>query len=351
MNNDQSLQQLKILIIRFSSIGDILLSTPFIRQIRQKYSNSVIDYVVKSRYADLLRFNPYLNNLIEFDHHDPSQGIRNIRKQVRVNRYNYIFDIHNNWRSNFIRLGWPANCQKKIKKDKFKQICLVYFKKNRYRQVITIPQRYLKVGQDLGIKDDQQGLDIFWNAQLESEIKMRLRQLQFDIDREQYICIAPGAGFFTKRWPLDYYKQVIDALLKMYNHKLVILGGGGDQYLHTVFPATDRLINLAGELNLLQSAIVLSKAKALIVNDTGLMHMAAAVKIPLVAIFGNTVEELGFFPYRARSIVVQNEDLYCRPCSHIGKNSCPERHFRCMLELTPQMVLDQLNDLIGRERK
>jgi len=348
MNIDISRQRLKILIIRLSSIGDILLSTPFIRQIKLKVSNAGIDYVVKRQYADLLRFNPNINNLIEFD--DRTHNLKMIRKQIRANGYNYIFDLHNNWRSNYLRFGYPDGLHNRIKKDKVRQFCLVHFKKNIYKQIIPIPQRYLKVGEALGIEDDQQGLDMFWDARLASGLKIQLMSKQFNPDTDRYICLAPGAGFFTKRWPVEYFKQLTVSLLQSYRHKLVILGGEGDRYLHTVFPTGERIINLAAELNLLQSAIVLSRAKALIVNDTGLMHMAAAVKIPVLAIFGNTVEEFGFFPYRARSVVVQNEKLYCRPCSHVGRKNCPEGHFKCMLELTPQLVLEQLHQLIEQER-
>jgi len=349
MNNDISRQHSRILIIRLSSIGDILLSTPFIRQIKIKYNNAEIDYVVKKQYADLLRFNPHINSLIEFDNCDSSHTLRKIRGQIWRKRYDYIFDLHNNWRSNYLRFACPAGLQNRIKKDKIRQFYLVCFKKNIYTQIMPIPQRYLMVGKSLGIEDDQLGLDIFWDARLKNDLKIQLRHKQFDLDKESYICIAPGAGFYTKRWPVEYFKQLTATLLQSQRYKLVILGGEGDRYLHIAFPPGERVINLAAELNLLQSAIVLSRAKALIVNDTGMMHMAAAVKIPVLAIFGSTVEEFGFFPYRARSSVVQNEKLYCRPCSHIGRKDCPERHFKCMLELIPQVVLEKLNKLIERE--
>jgi lipopolysaccharide heptosyltransferase II len=350
MNNDISRQRLKILIIRLSSIGDILLSTPFVRQIKLKVSDSEIDYVVKRQYADLLRFNPNINSLIEFDDRDSAHTLKKIRKEIRAKGYNYIFDLHNNWRSNYLRFGYPTGLRNRIKKDKVRQFLLVHFKKNIYEHIIPIPQRYLQVGENLGIADDQQGLDMFWDAGSESVLKTQLKHKHFEPDTESYICIAPGAGFYTKRWPVEYFKQLTVSLLHSQRYKLVILGGEGDRYLHTVFPASERVINLAAELNLLQSAIVLSRAKALIVNDTGLMHMAAAVKIPVLAIFGNTVEEFGFFPYRAKSVVIQNEKLNCRPCSHIGRNKCPKGHFKCMLELTPQIVLEQLYTLIEQER-
>lgn len=350
MNSDLSQRQLKILIIRLSSIGDILLSTPFIRQIRLKFGKSTLDYVVKKRYADLVRFNPHLNNIIEFDEKSGICQLYKLRRVIKSANYDAILDLHNNWRSNFLLFRNRTGYRERIKKDKIKQICLVYFKRNGYKEIVPISQRYIKVGQNLGIQDDPQGLEIYWNKQIASEIKNSLRHKNFDLDSEKYLCIAPGAGFFTKRWPGEYYKQLINSLLSTYQYKLIILGGPEEQYLHTLFPSTDRILNLATQLTLLQSAVVLSKARALIVNDTGLMHMATAVKTPVLAIFGNTVEEFGFFPYRAKSIVVENKNLYCRPCSHIGKNKCPETHFRCMNDLTPSLVLEQLPKLLPSER-
>jgi lipopolysaccharide heptosyltransferase II len=346
MNGTKSPRRLKILIIRLSSIGDILLSTPFIRQIRHKYSNSFIAYVVKKRFADLLRFNPHLDTVIEFDEQNGLYPLQKVRNQIRSAHYDYILDLHNNWRSNFLRFGYQTGFQGRIKKDKIRQICLVYLKKNIYKEIVPIPQRYLKVGSNLGIEDDRQGLEIFWNSRIESQTKSNLQQKKLDLDIEKYICIAPGAGFYTKRWPPEYFNQLISSLLHIYDDKLVILGGPEERYLQALFPPGDRVINLAAETNLLQSAILLSKARALIVNDTGLMHMATAVKTPVLAIFGNTVEEFGFFPYRGNTIVVQNKNLYCRPCSHIGKNNCPEGHFKCMFDLTPARVLEQFDKLL-----
>jgi len=345
MNDENYGEPLKILVIRLSSMGDILLSTPLLRQIKAKYGKSEIDFVVKKRFADLLRFNPHISTLIEFDDEDKKKDIRAIWKQLRTTRYHAVLDLHNNWRSNYLRLGLKAEHKNHICKDKFRQICLVYGRKNKYKTVTPIPLRYLMVGKDLEIADDGKGLEIYWDAGSETEIRDQLKEKNFDSESKSYVCIAPGAGFFTKRWPAEYFQSLVRMIQHNYGNKIIILGGAADHYLHAVFPSDARLLNLAGEIKLLHSAFILSRARALVVNDTGLMHMATAVNIPVVSIFGSTVEELGFFPFRGKSAVVQNENLYCRPCSHIGRKTCPEKHFRCMREITPEKVFDQLNRL------
>lgn len=342
MKIKNSIPAYKILVIRLSSMGDILLSTPLLRQIKARYDKSEIDYVVKKRFADLLRFNPYINRLLEFDEGDMQNDLGALRKQLKVKRYDAVLDLHNNWRSNYLRLGLNAKYTKQIHKDKLRQICLVYMKKNRYGTITSVPFRYLQVGRDLEIADDGKGLEIYWDHECENEVKDLFRKKNFDGESRSYICIAPGAGFFTKRWPVEYFQSLVKMIQQQSGDKVVIMGGTEDRYLHDIFPSGDRVLNLSGELKLLHSAVILSRAKGLVVNDTGLMHMATAVNTPVVAIFGCTVEELGFFPFRGKSCVVQVEKLYCRPCSHIGRKKCPENHFRCMREIQPERVCNEL---------
>ena len=100
----------------------------------------------------------------------------------------------------------------------------------------------------------------------------------------------------------------------------------------------------------MQNAIIISKCDAMISNDSGLMHMATAVKTPVLTIFGSSVKELGFFPYRSKHIMVENNEASCRPCSHIGKHHCPKKHFRCMLDISPSYVMTRFQELITRDK-
>jgi len=333
-----------ILIIRLSSIGDILLSTPFIRQVRHTFYNSRIDYVIKEKYKDLLIDNPHIDNLIIFEESKNKNTLKKIKERIKRTKYNYIFDLHNNFRSIYLRRGLKADYVKHIKKDKLKQTVLVFLKQNRYKKIVTIPERYLNVAKPVGVKSDNHGLELYWQNQTENSVNKILQEKKLNVT-DRFICIAPGAGFFTKRWPIHFFKQLTELFTRKTKYKILILGGPLDRQWGNELENHPNTINLTGELSLLQSGIVISKSSGMISNDSGLMHMATAVKTPVLAIFGSSVRELGFFPYRSKNKVLEVKDLYCRPCSHIGKDKCPEKHFRCMLEITPQMVFDEFNIL------
>ncbi len=330
----------KILIIRFSSIGDILLATPFIRQTRMAFPEATIDIVVKQRFSDLVRFNPHINHIYSFNEAEGIAGLLEIRKQIHRQKYTYIFDLHNNLRSRILTFGISAAVSR-IQKDKLKRALLVYTKINLYKEPVPIPKRYLETGKIGGIKDDGNGLEIFWKNHIEENL--------FDVVNRKllmhsFVALAPGAGFKTKRWPLGYFKELIKMIQERKNLPIVLLGDQKDALQMGMLEKLPNVFNLAGKLTLLESAIMISKAKFLVSNDSGLMHMATAVKTPVVAIFGSTVEAFGFFPFRSQYKIVQKEGLWCRPCSHIGRTFCPLGHFKCMTDLSPNLVFRHLKD-------
>ena len=342
-NNKTNENALKILILRLSSIGDILLCTALIRQIRTTYPDAQIDFIIKKEFFDLLRYNPHLNTLYEVDKKDGRRGLKELRQIIKKNDYDYILDLHNNFRTNYLHGFLSGTNKNKIKKDYLKRLLLVKFKINIYDEVITIPQRYFDVARELKVEDDHQGLEIHWHT---GEIG-RANELSASLKQKPYFVLACGAGFFSKQWPLEYFRELIQKLLSTHQESIVILGSKSEAERFRSLVISDRVRNLAGELTLLEAAAVIAEARAVVSNDSGLMHMATAVKTPVLAIFGSTVEELGFFPFRSEHRVLQNIDLNCRPCSHIGKNHCPKKHFKCMRELTPDMAYYNLLKLIG----
>ena len=335
---------MKILILRFSSIGDILLTSPFIRQVRTKYPQAQIDYVIKSKFSELIKYNPHLTNIYEFG--EPhAETLKLLIDKINPDRYSYIFDLHNNLRSNIVRYRIHADKKYHIRKNKIEQKLLIWFKKNLYKKITSIPERYLAVGKAAGIVDDNGGLEIFWPDQTGQKVRKLLQQEGLDLEKP-IIGLVPGAGFFTKRWPLEYFLELVRRIEGEY--QIVVLGGKNETGLGEVLASSGKIHNFAGNLSLLETAIALSLMKLIITNDSGLMHMATAVKTPVVAIFGSSVKELGFFPYRGKSIVLENAELNCRPCSHIGREDCPRDHFKCMREIVPDNVYDAVMEILGK---
>ncbi len=321
-----------LLIIRLSSLGDILLTTPLVRSIKKKYPEIKIDFILKKEYKEVLEFNPYISKVLEY----PAN--RNEKKlflnQFKENQHDFIIDLQNNFRSAEIRkiLGHPFVKFNKKSIDKF---LLVKFKINRLRNSSQIPIRYAETLDNLKLDDD--GLDFFLPNKITPELN----------NNENIIGFAPGSKHFTKMWPKEYFIELGNQL-KNEGFKIALFGGGNDiRTCHEISNNIPNCINQCGQNNLYKTAINMKQCSAIVCNDSGLMHVASALKIPLLALFGSTVKEFGFSPYKSKNIVYENNKLECRPCTHIGRDKCPKKHFKCMLELTPQIALEKLKLLLN----
>lgn len=333
--------QKRFLIIRLSSIGDILLTTPFVRALRKKYPDSLINYLTKSEYVELMLNNPNINNVYAFDTKNGFGEILNWRYQIKSNRYNAIFDLHRNIRTLLMTRFIGGMNSGKYNKRYFKRYMLVNFGLNLYKNVTSISDRYLEVGSKYNLADDGFGLDLYTSS--DSPLKERLK-----VDSKLNLVIAPGAGYHTKRWPSDNYAKLADLLVKEIDAKIILVGSKDDLPISEAVisqmnePATDA----TGEFTLLETAAIIKQSDAVLTNDSGLMHIAVSQKKPVLAFFGSTTEELGFFPYGDNFRVLEVSNLNCRPCSHVGRDNCPKKHFKCMVDITPELAFKATTDLL-----
>jgi len=334
-----SVEPVKILILRLSSIGDILLTTAFVRQIRNAYPNARISYIVKKEFQDLVKFNPHINTIIAFDSATKIKGLKSLNLEFKKTQFDIIFDLHNNLRTNRMLAGIDSAKIFKIKKSKIKRVALVYLKTNFYNSIKTIPERYLDVGMKSGIKDDGLGLELFLNSGKANTAPTKLPE--FGLSSGKYICLGPGAAHYTKMWPTENFKKLINKITSETEYKIAVLGSSAERNLLRGTVENKNVVNLCGKLNLLESASIISDSVGMVSNDSGLMHMTTALKKPIIAIFGSTSEELGFFPYRANSTIIENK-MWCRPCSHVGRKNCPLGHFKCMRLTTVDRVLKEV---------
>lgn len=319
----------KILIIRLSSLGDVLLTTPVLLSLKQSYPKLSIDFLIKNNFADAIRLNPNISKAIIYD--DSPE----LLKQLKDNNYDLVIDLHNNFRSKKIvrQLGLPAY---KFVKPNFKKFILVHFKINLLKNIKPITHYYAEVIPNLEL--DENGLELFIPDSIRSELE----------EFENVIGICPGAFHFTKRWPINFYAELGNRLVED-GYKIAILGGQSERNIcKDLQKEIHTSVDLSNNNELFQTAAHMQNCKAIICNDSGLMHTAAAMGIPLISIFGSTVKEFGFAPYGVPNFVVENNDLNCRPCTHIGKSKCPKKHFKCMNEITPSLVYDKFKNLLGR---
>ena len=269
-----------ILIIRLSSIGDVLLTTPFIRQVKTKFPHSKIHYITKKEFTPLLKHNSYIDNLIEFDSKNGISELIQHNKNLKALNFDYIFDLHNNIRSNRLTAGVKTGYIERVRKNKYKRFFLVYFKINLYGNISSIPDKYLKTGKAAGVENDHKGLDLFFGEEELIFHKKRLNDLS--LIEKGYIVFAPGATYYTKRWPLKYLKE----LLSQYTHqKIIILGSKQEVDSHSIFNDFSHIRNLTGELSIIESALMINSSKLVLSNDSGLMHIASALNIKQIAIF------------------------------------------------------------------
>lgn len=318
----------KFLIIRFSSIGDIVLTTPVIRCLKKQVAGAEVHYCTKQANKVLIDDNPYIDKRFYLE-----GSLNELIRQLRQEKYDYIIDLHNNLRTSIIklRLGVKSYSFDKLNWQKW---LLVRWKIN-VMPAVHIVDRYMATVTPFGIKNDAKGLDYFipYKDQIEPDWIP-------DTHRRGYIAYAIGGQHTTKKLPVP---RMIELCRKI-NYPIVLLGGKEDADAGELIEKTlgSRLIyNACGKYNLNQSADLLQRARVVFSHDTGLMHIAAALKKKVYSIWGNTTPLLGMYPYQTPFIVLENNNLGCRPCSKIGYKECPLKHFKCMNDLALDFDLSQ----------
>ncbi|MEO6613023.1 MAG: glycosyltransferase family 9 protein [Chitinophagaceae bacterium] len=320
----------KFLVIRFSSIGDIVLTTPVIRCLKKQVPDAEVHFLVKDKFRSVVEHNPYIDKL-----HVLAHSWELMIEELKTEDYDYIIDLHHNAKT--------LRVKKALKKKSFsfyklniQKYFLTAFKINILPKV-HIVDRYLKTVSSFGVKNDGEGLDYFISKGEETKKE--------DIPASHsagYIACVIGAAHPTKRWPLNKWKAFCAEL----KHPVVLLGGPEDVQRGEEIAAIDKIkvYNACGKFSLNESADLVRRAKIVITHDTGLMHIAAAYKKPILSLWGNTVPAFGMYPYYGDApvadMIFETKKLWCRPCSKIGYDKCPLGHFRCMEKIEVVRLLD-----------
>ena len=312
---------MKILIVRFSSIGDIVLTTPVIRCIKRQ-TGAEVHFLTKATFSPTLRHNPYVDRLWTID-----AALAEVSDALIAERFTYLIDLHGNLRTAELKLrllrgaigsGQPPPEGATFPKLNFQKFLLTRLGIDRMPRV-HIVDRYLAPTAPLGVVNDGLGLDYFIAP--EEEVAPPY---------PSYLAFVIGAAHATKRLEVP---QLIE-LCAMIDHPIVLLGGPAERELGEGIAATrENIVNACGAYSLNGSADLVRRAAAVITHDTGLMHIAAAFRRPIVSVWGNTVPALGMYPYLPQGPAYYTAEvtgLRCRPCSKIGYAVCPRGHFRCM---------------------
>ncbi len=334
---------MKILILRFSSIGDIVLTTPVIRCLKKKFPEAEIHYATKKSFHAIVQHNPYISKI-----HLLNESFMELVSELKQEKFDYVIDLHNNQRTLLLKLMLGVKSFS-FNKLNFEKWLMVNFKINRLPNK-HIVGRYLETCKALGVEDDKDGLDYF--IAKSDEVDLNTLPETF---HKGYIAWVIGAKQHTKRFPSEKIVHTINQL----NYPVVLLGGkedfeNGERINSQLATRSQQLFNACGKYSLNQSASLVQQAKVVVTNDTGLMHIAATFKKPIVSIWGNTIPEFGMDPYYGWKIPLslvapkfQIPNLECRPCSKLGYEACPKGHFKCMNLHDEKLLADKIRYLVS----
>ncbi len=330
----------KFLIIRFSSIGDIVLTTPVIRCLRKQYPDAEIHFVTKAAFKNIIASNTYIDKI-----HTLDEDFDAMAAALKAEAYDYIIDLHHNLRT--LRL---KRFLKGVKSFSFNKLNVEKFIYTNFK-INTLPQKHivdrnLETVASLGVVNDGLGLDYF----IPEADKLK----KGDIPTSHvlgYVAVVIGAALATKKMPLHKLKELCAAI----NYPIILLGDKNDAPDGYAIALSDniKIYNACGKFNLNESADIIRNAKLVVTHDTGLMHIAAALQKPIISIWGNTVPAFGMYPYYGKSSalhydVVQVNKLWCRPCSKIGYSKCPRGHFKCMVGIAVNEIVNMVHQRLSK---
>ncbi len=325
--------KVKILVVRFSSIGDIVLTSPVVRCLKQQMEGDVeVHYLTKKQYKSIVEHNPYISKV-----HSIEKSTNEVIEELKQAQFDYIIDLHKNLRSKRVikSLKRMAFTFDKINYQKW---LLTAFKINKLPNT-HIVDRYMDSVKTLGVKNDSKGLEYF----ISENEKVKLADIPLT-HQKGYISFAIGAQHATKRLPVTKIISICEQI----KQPIILLGGKEDTGTGTIIQKEvgDKIYNACGIYSINQSASLVQQSESLITHDTGLMHIGVALGVKVISIWGNTVPAFGMYPYYLNNpekyTIVENNNLKCRPCSKLGYEKCPKKHFKCMNELDESKILKAL---------
>lgn len=320
--------KVKFLVIRLSSIGDIVLTSPVVRGLKQQVEGAEVHFVTKDKYACVVEANPYIDKV-----HLLESSINSLIHKLERERFDYVIDLHQNFRSNKIRRRLKAESFS-FNKLNWQKMLMVQFKIDRL-PALHIVDRYMEAVSVFDVKNDDVGLDYFVNN--DDVFKPEDLPAPF---QNGYVAFVIAGTYFTKKLPVSKVSEICQNI----PYPVILLGGKSeyDEGEQVLSRSKGNVLNYAGKVSLSQSASLVRDAKLVLTNDTGLMHIAAAYKKKILSFWGNTIPEFGMYPYLPDPVSknLQVENLKCRPCSKLGFKKCPKKHFKCMDEIDVDEVVE-----------
>ncbi len=334
----------KILVIRLSSLGDLVLLVPELLRLRRAAPGAVIHLLTRERFAGLFEGNTYLDDVLTLGGGGPGELLR-MRARLARERYDAVVDAHGVTRSSILYHALRAPKKIRIEKNEIRKFMLIVGKLNLYRGAVTQSDRYARLVAALGAEPGGGCLEMPLPPHAAAAADAVLSRSAEGGRR--LVAFAPGARWETKTWPRERYVEVMRETARR-GFATLLIGGAADldrnaEIAAAVSPAP---LDLTGKLSILESAAALKRCAALVTNDSAPLHLAEAVGTPVVALFGPTVREFGYFPRLERSVALETK-LGCRPCSRNGARRCPYGTKECLAAIPAATVAEALAGIVG----
>ena len=320
---------MKILVLRFSSIGDIVLTFPVVRAVKEQLPNTEIHYATKKQFSDLLRGCSYIDRVHVFE-----KRTIEIRSDLKKENFDYVIDLHNNVRSRSLS-GYLNKKTYRFPKLNIQKWLLVTLKWD-YLPTSHVVDRYFESVQKLGVKNPNKNNSFY----IPKEAVLNLED--WGLELKDFVAIALGAQFKTKQFPYEKLINLIDQVPS----PIVLLGGKSEEELAKRiidrYPER-KIVNFTNKISILEAGFVVKNAASLVTNDTGIMHIASCFDTPIHLTWGNTVRKFGMYSYRPQTLELTSEyevNLSCRPCSKIGFDKCPKGHHKCMMNIDESKIVE-----------
>ena len=322
-----------ILVLRFSSIGDVVLTTPLLRALKTRHPECRISYVTKAAMAPLVSDHPAVSEVLTLE---AAGSLTRLAAEIRKRNFTHLLDLHGTLRARLLRLMVPGSWQGFDHRRRERGV-LIRTKRDIYPVHVPMAERYFEAAEGLEVRQDGKAAELYVSEAATRSVAAWLAETGLGGDRPLAV-LAPGAAHFTKRWPVESWVSLAGRLLTD-GYDLALAGGAADVELCQVVAtmAGRNAAVAAGKFGLQETGALLRRAAVSVSGDTGVMHMATASGTKVVALMGPTVRQFGFWPYNAKSVVLERE-LYCRPCSAHGSARCPEGHHRCLREIDSGVV-------------